>query len=389
MPGKGEEELPGSGAEVPGEGAGRVQGEGEGEGAGRVPGEAGPAGAGSGPVRRSVKTRDVAREAGVGLATVSRVINGKPSVAPELVRRVTETAHALGYRHDVTASSLRRADRRTATIALVLEDVANPFSSVLHRAVEDAARAEDILVLAGSSDEDPDRERELVDAFTMRRVDGLIVLPTGSTDEQLAAVRRQGTPVVCADRLVEIDRVDTVTVDNRDGTWAAVRRLHALGHRRIAFLGDLDAIWTARQRYAGYAGAQAEAGETVEDRLVHRDLHSAEAARAVTAGLLAAGDPPTAVFAAQNLLTIGARRALQDAGRQDQVALIGFDDFPVADMLAPGISVVSQDPARVGRTAAHLLLGRLRGGGDDLPARHSVVPTRYITRGSGEIRPGR
>ena len=386
MPGEGEESMPGE-DRVPGE----VRAAGTGSGSGgeeRVAGSgAGPGSAGR-PVRRSATMRDVARQAGVGLATVSRVINGKPGVAPELVRRVTETARALGYRHDVTASSLRRADRRTATIALVLEDVANPFSSVLHRAVEDAARDEDILVLAGSSDEDPDREHELIDAFTMRRVDGLIVLPTGRADEQLAAVRRQGTPVVCADRLVELDRVDTVTVDNRDGTWAAIRRLRALGHRRIAFLGDLDAIWTARQRYAGYAGAQAEAGEVVEDRLVHRDLHSAEAARAVTARLLAAADPPTAVFAAQNLLTIGARRALQDAGRQDRVALIGFDDFPVADMLTPGISVVSQDPARVGRTAARLLLGRLRGD-DDLPARHSVVPTRYIARGSGEIRPGR
>jgi LacI family transcriptional regulator len=336
---------------------------------------------------RAATMRDVARQAGVGLATVSRVINGKPGVAPELVRRVTETARALGYRHDLTASSLRRADRRTATIALVLEDVANPFSSVLHRAVEDAAREESILVLAGSSDEHPDRERELIDAFTLRRVDGLIVLPTGGTDEQLAAVRGHGTPVVCADRLVEIDRVDTVTVDNRDGTWSAVRRLRALGHRRIAFLGDSDSIWTARQRYAGFADAHAEAGEPVDERLVRRGLRSEEAARAATTRLLTGGEPPTAVFAAQNLLTMGARRALQDLGAQEEVALIGFDDFPVADLLTPGVSVVAQDPASVGRTAARLLLSRIRGGDDHLPSRHVVVPTRYVPRGSGEIRP--
>ncbi|WP_329259034.1 LacI family transcriptional regulator [Actinoallomurus sp. NBC_01490] len=337
--------------------------------------------------RRSVTMRDVARQAGVGLATVSRVINGKPGVAPELVRRVTETARALGYRHDVTASSLRRADRRTATIALVLEDVANPFSSALHRAVEDAAREEGILVLAGSSDERPERERELIDAFTLRRVDGLIVLPTGSTDEQLAAVRGHGTPIVCVDRLVEIDRVDTVTVDNRDGTWSAVRRLRALGHRRIAFLGDLDSIWTARQRFAGFADAHAEAGRPVEERLVRRGLRSEEEAHAATTRLLTGGEPPTAVFAAQNLLTMGARRALQGLGAQEQVALIGFDDFPVADLLTPGVSVVAQDPATVGRTAARLLLSRVRGGDDHLPARHVVVPTRYVARGSGEIPP--
>lgn len=336
--------------------------------------------------RRAATMRDVARQAGVGLATVSRVINGKPGVAPELVRRVTETARALGYRHDMTASSLRRADRRTATIALVLEDVANPFSSALHRAVEDAARERDILVFAGSSDEHPERERELIDAFTLRRVDGLIVLPTGRADEQLAAVRRQGTPVVCADRTVDIDRVDTVTVDNRAGAWSAVRRLRDLGHRKIAFLGDLESIWTARERYEGFRREHAEAGAPVDERLVHRGLHDAEAAYAVMARLLAGADPPTAVFAAQNLLTIGARRALQDRGLQERVALIGFDDFPVADMLAPGISVVAQDPGRIGRTAARLLLGRLQGE-DDLPARHPVIPTRYIARGSGEIGP--
>jgi LacI family transcriptional regulator len=192
---------------------------------------------------------------------------------------------------------------------------------------------------------------------------------------------------VCADRLVELDRVDTVTVDNRDGTWAAVRRLRALGHRRIAFLGDLETIWTARERYAGFTGAHAEARQPIDERLVRRNLHSAEAARAATARLLADPDPPTAVFAAQNLLTIGARRALQDAGLHDRIALIGFDDFPVADMLTPGISVVSQDAARVGRTAAELLLSRVRGDADPLPARHAVVPTRYVARGSGEIRP--
>jgi LacI family transcriptional regulator len=337
-------------------------------------------------VRRSATMRDVARQAGVGLATVSRVINGKPGVAPELVRRVTETARALGYRHDVTASSLRRADRRTATIALVLEDVANPFSCVLHRAVEDAARERDILVLAGSSDEHPDRERELIDAFTLRRVDGLIVLPTGESGEQLAAVRRHGTPIVCADRTVDIERVDTVTVDNRDGVWAATRRLRSLGHHKIAFLGDLESIWTARERYEGFRGEHAEAGAPIDERFVHRGLGGAEAARAVTARLLSAADPPTAILAAQNLLTIGARRALQERGLQERVALIGFDDFPVADMLTPGISVVAQDPGRIGRTAARLLLGRLTGE-DDLPARHAVVPTRYVARGSGEIPP--
>ncbi|MEV0398762.1 LacI family DNA-binding transcriptional regulator [Actinoallomurus sp. NPDC050550] len=339
------------------------------------------------PRRGKVTMRDVAQRAGVGLATVSRVINGKPGVAADLIERVNEAAHALGYRHDVTASSLRRADRRTATIALVLEDVANPFSSALHRAVEDAARAENILVLTGSSDEHPEREHELIDNFTLRRVDGLIVVPTGGTDGQLATVRRQGTPIVCVDRLVELDRVDTVTVDNREGTRAAVRRLLDLGHRRIAYLGDMRSIWTARERYEGYLEAHSGVGRPVDERLVRLDIRSADAAEhAIGEILTTVDDPPTAVFAAQNLLTIGTFRALERLGLHGRVALIGFDDFPLADMLRPGVSVVSQDPTEIGLMAARLLLGRINGG-DHRHARHAVVPTGYIARGSGEIPP--
>lgn len=343
-----------------------------------------------GAVRRPPTMRDVARIAGVGIATVSRVINGKPGVAPALAERVEAAADALGYRHDLTASSLRRADRRTATIALVLEDVANPFSSVLHRAIEEAMRERGILVIAASSDEQPERERELIDVFTLRRVDGLIVVPTGSGDEQLAAVSSQGTPIVCVDRPTEFDHVDTVTVDNRAGTREAVRRLRALGHRRIAFLGDLTSIWTARERHAGYLEAVGEPPAEIVSApvsgLVRRDLCSAEAAEQATREMFGHADPPTAIFAAQNLLTIGARRALQHLGLQRRVALIGFDDFPLADMLDPAVSVVAQDPLQMGLIAAHLLLNRI-GEAHDGPARHAVVPTAYIARGSGEIAP--
>lgn len=178
--------------------------------------------------------RDVAARAGVGLATVSRVVNGAPGVAPELAEKVREAARELGYRHDITASSLRRADRRTNTIALVVEDVANPFSSALHRAVTDAAAERGILVLSGSSDEDPTRERELVETFIARQADGLIVVPSGRADNPLRAARRFGTPLVVVDRIVKLDGVDTVVVDDRKGMAAAAMLLLAAGHRRVA-----------------------------------------------------------------------------------------------------------------------------------------------------------
>ncbi|MEH0544984.1 LacI family DNA-binding transcriptional regulator [Streptomyces sp. B21-105] len=332
--------------------------------------------------RRSATMRDVATMAGVGIATVSRVVNGKP-VTPDLAERVTRAAETLGYRHDLTASSLRRADRRTSTLGLVLEDAANPFSAALHRAVEDAAAERGLLVLAGSTDEDPVRERGLLKTFTARRVDGLIVVPTGQNDSDLDAARRAGTPVVCADRRTTAPQVDTVTVDNRAGVRAAVKRLHEAGHRRIAFLGDLRSIWTADERHAGFVEGLAEVGCVRHPSLVRRGLHGAEAARAATRELLALAHAPTAIVSGQNLLTLGARRTLQDLRLQRRVALIGFDDLPLADLLEPGISVIAQDHAAIGREAAGLLFDRLAG--EDGPARHRVLPTRYLARGSGEL----
>lgn len=332
---------------------------------------------------RSATMREVASLAKVGIATVSRVVNGKPGVAPDLVERVTRAAQMLGYRHDFTASSLRRADRRTGTVGLILEDAANPFSSALHRSVEDAAAERGVLVLASSSDGDPDRERGILQTFAARRVDGLIVVPTGQANDELAAARRRKVPVVCLDRPVEFDRVDTVTVDNRTGARTAVRVLHAAGHRRIAFLGDLRTIWTARERHDGFVEALAQVGCPLDDSLVRRDLRSATAAEQAALELLALPEPPTAIFSAQNLITIGTRRALQHLGMHHRVALIGFDDVSLADLLEPGISVIAQDPAALGREGARLFFERLDG--EQGPARHSVIPAHYLARGSGEL----
>ncbi|TDT97938.1 LacI family transcriptional regulator [Streptomyces sp. 846.5] len=331
---------------------------------------------------RSVTMRDVASQAGVGIATVSRVVNGKAGVTADVVERVTRAAQLLGYRHDLTASSLRRADRRTGILGLVLEDVANPFSSALQRAVEDAATERGVLVLAGSSDEDPVRERGLIQTFSAHRVDGLVVVPTGQAGG-LAAALDHDIPVVCVDRVVDGATADTVTTDNRLGVRECVRALHALGHRRIAFLGDLAAIWTARERYAGFAEGMDDTGCRPSPALVRRGLHTQAAAEKAVGSLLELPDPPTAIFSAQNLITVGARRVLQNLELEYRVALIGFDDFPLADLLSPGVSVVAQDPAAMGREAARLLFERLDG--EKGPIRHSVVATRWIARGSGEL----
>jgi LacI family transcriptional regulator len=329
--------------------------------------------------------RDVARLAGVGLGTVSRIVNGAPGVNPELVERVTDAARLLDYRHDSTASSLRRADRRTGTVGMIVENVANPYSSALQRAVEDAADQRGLLLLSGSNDEDPARERRLLDNLTQRRVDGLIIVPTGRVHDALVTARRRGVPIVCVDRPIDLDEVDSVTVDNRRGVRDAVRRLHELGHRRIAFLSDLAGIWTSRERHAGFVEGLAAVGCALDESLVRRDLHDETEAESALRELFTEAEPPSAILAAQNLVTIGALTGLRALGLAHRVALVGFDDFPLADMLTPRVSVIAQDVARLGATAAELLFARLDG--ETGPARHRVLPTTYIARGSGEITP--
>jgi len=299
---------------------------------------------------------------------------------------VREAVELLGYRPNVTASNLRRADRKTQTIGLILEDVSNPFSSAVHRAIEDVAVPHSTLVLAGSAEESPARERELLLAFVSRRVDGLIVIPVGDDQSLMLRERRFGRPIVFIDRIGSITDADTVTADNRGGARAAVSHLAAHGHRRIAFVGDASWIWTASERHLGYLEALGAEGIRLDPSLVVVDVRSSDAAAEVVHGLLALSDPPTALFTAQNLITVGAVRALQQLGRQHDVALVGFDDVVLADLLEPPISVVAQDPTALGRIAAELLFGRLAG--DRSPPRHIVVPTRLVPRGSGEISTG-
>jgi LacI family transcriptional regulator len=331
------------------------------------------------------RMNDVARAAGVSIKTVSRVVNGVQSVNPVLAAQVRGAIEALNYRPDIGASTLRRSDRRTGTIALLLEDVGNPFSSALHRAVEDEARARGVQVLTGSLDEDPQRERELALAFTMRRADGLIIAPASDDQSYLATEFQDDTPVVFVDRPGHGIPADTVLATNVIGATEATRHLISHGHRRIAYLGDYTRIATARQRHQAYAAAMREAGLEPDPTLVVPDLHTTPAAESKVMELLHRPDPPTALFTGQNLVTIGAVRALRRLGLHHAVALIGFDDFPLADLLEPAVTVIAQDPAMMGRIAAQTLFSRIEG--DTGAPRQHWIPTTLIRRGSGELPP--
>jgi len=331
-------------------------------------------------VRRATMN-DVARLAGVSIKTVSRVVNDEAGVHPATAERVLSAIDQLGFRRNLSARNLRRGSS-TGAVGLVLEDVANPFYSGVTRAVEEVSRPRGRLVITGSSDEDPARERELALEFCSRRVDGLLIVPAGLQHGYLLPEMRAGTPVVFLDRPAGDVVADTVLVDDIGGTIEAVLHLASFGHRRIAFLGDAPGIFTANERLRGYREGCARAGLGFDGSLVAMGPHDGASVRAALRRLADAPDPATAVVTGNNRITVHALRAL--AGSATRPALVGFDDFELADLLSPPVSVIAHDASALGKAAADLLYARLDGDGS--PPRRVVLPVRLVARGSGEVR---
>lgn len=318
---------------------------------------------------------DVAAEANVSVKTVSRVVNHEAGVRPDTAARVVAVIERLGFRRTDSGRLLRLG--RTSTIGLVVEDLANPFYSQIGAAVEREARIRRHQLITASAEGSPSRERAVLAELVARRVDGLVVVPAGATPVADADVLASGTPIVYLDRPVRGD-ADMILSDNHGGIRSAMEHLVAHGHRRIGFLGDDPEFWTARQRREAFTG-------------VHDDLHLPDPPRVcmgphtmATVGEALTGwtsgrDPVTAVITGNNRITIHALRAMR---RLDlPLALVGYDDFELADLIDPPVTVIHQDPAAMGQKAAQQLFVRLLG--EEAPATTVVMPTRLIVRASG------
>lgn len=327
--------------------------------------------------------KDVAAHAGVGLKTVSRVVNEEPGVTSDTATRVQDAIERLGFRRNDSARILRK--RRTSSIGLVLEDIGDPFYSALSRAVEDSARSHETLLFTGSSAENAHREQELTLAFCARRVDGLLIVPAGRDHRYLESEAHAGMAMVFLDRPPQGLDADTVLTDNRAGAREGVEHLLAHGHSAVGFIGDEEHIHTAAERLQGYREAMADADCPVHPSWVAMGTTDTERVRQDLQRLLAPPEPVTAVFLGNNRVTAAAMPVL--LGRPDPVAVVAFDDLEFAELLSPGLTVIAQDQAGIGRTGADLLFQRLEG--DTSPVRRLSLPARLITRGSGELPPGR
>jgi LacI family transcriptional regulator len=324
--------------------------------------------------------RDVAQHAGVSPMTVSRALRDDPRVSAEKKARIWTAVNVLGYTRNEAARNLRLG-RSGGLVGLVVTNLANPFYSQVALGVEAMTSEHGMRVILGNSGEDVASERQLVDDFVSRRLDGIIVVPVGSNHGHLNAAQQAGIPVVLAAsppvRLI----ADAVMLDDFGGSLEATHHLIGAGHRKIAFLGLQPSTWTGSERFRGYCAALEEAGIPLDERIVSRQYRDVAAAERATLAMLAQEDPPTAVFAANNRNTIGAYRAIR--GRRSNIALAGFDDFELADMLALPLTVVKYDPAELGRRAAELLCDRInepQPQTEPVP-RRIVIPTKLVEYG--------
>lgn len=319
---------------------------------------------------------DVAREAGVALRTVSRYVNGATNIDADLAERIRAAIETLGYRRNLAAASIRPG-WDSKVLGLIIGDLSNPYYTALTRAIEREASDRGYLLITASSEEDGTRHDRLVDRLVEQRVDGLIIVPPHHPARRWSDVAGTLPPIVFLDRPVTGMPADVVLSDDAGGATAAVQALIDAGARAVAFVGDSLSIHTLEQRMLGYERALTAHGIAVRVELVSTNAHTEAQARSAVTRLLAETDVD-AIFAANNRATIGALWAFRDAGRR--LPLIGFDDFDLAELLQPEVSVVSQDVEQMGTLAGRILIDRLQG--DVSEHRVHSLPTTLVLRGS-------
>ncbi|SDM85726.1 transcriptional regulator, LacI family [Paenibacillus sp. yr247] len=305
---------------------------------------------------------DIAEKAGVSAMTVSRVINNTGRISEATRKRVRKVMEDLHYIPNSMARSL--VLQKTNILSLLITDITNPFYTTLARGAEDAAMRSGYRLLFANSDEDYAKEKGYVDMILSARVDGVLFAPTGDHSlENLEQLQKHQIPFVVLDREIPGIEADMVLGDSKEGARKLVDHLIGLGHRRIAMINGSQDVSTARLRYTGYREAHLLNGLSVEDSLVvhlnYRDFQDESALDA----LLHHEDPPTAIFAANNMLAVGVIQSLRQRGLQvpGDLSIVCFDDFGMAGAINPFLTVASQPAYQFGSLGMQLLIERIEG----------------------------
>jgi len=322
----------------------------------------------------SVRMKDIAHTLGISQTTVSHVLRGRDGefrIGAKTARRVRDAVERLGYRPSVLARNLKH--HRAYALALAVGDLADPFWSALALGAQQEAEHHGYVLVVSHTGETLDKERQLLEMLRERRVDGLILAPAHLKPRHLAPLRNERRPFVLVDRTIDGLDVPSVVTDSVAGVRLAVDHLVSRGHRQIGYLGGPIHITTFRDRLAGYRQAMAAHGLPAGPHAVSRsDL---EEARKEAERLFRRRPAATAVITGNLWLTMGTLRAAPE-----DVVVVGFDDFYLADLLRRPVTTVAQPVEDLGREAVRLLLEEVASPGGN---RHVVLPPRLIVRGGG------
>ena len=322
--------------------------------------------------------RDVARAAGVSLATVSYVVNRGPKpVGEDTRKRVVAAMHRVGYKMD---HRLRRRSR-SLTIGAIVPDPTNSFFTQALAGMESILQSPGHMLLVASSDDNPDRELKALNTLARARVDGLILTPTGNVPEEVERVRARGVPVVLMDRDGGDTHLSRVVMDNYGAAFRATRLLIESGHRRIALINGPERISTARERLRGYRDALERTGIGFDPKYVRLGAFSLEHGRQSTLDLLALPERPDAIFSSSVILTPGVLWSLRARRLRwpEDIAIVGFGDAAWAELVTPMLTVVEQPARQLGEVAARLLLSASGAAGE---GQHLVLESKLILRES-------
>ncbi|NQX63370.1 LacI family DNA-binding transcriptional regulator [Paenibacillus qinlingensis] len=325
---------------------------------------------------------DIAAKAGVSAMTVSRVINNTGRISEKTRKRVRKVMEELHYIPNMLARSL--VSQKTHLLSLLITDITNPFYTTLARGAEDAAKKAGYRLLFANSDEDYAKEKDYIDMILTTRVDGVLLAPTGDHSlENLNQLRKHHIPFVVLDREIPGIDVDVVLGDSKAGARNLVEHLIRLGHRRIALVNGLQDVSTARLRYTGYEEAHRLSGLQLDESLIvhlgYRDFHDDSALDQ----LFQLEQPPTAIFAANNMLAVGVIQSLRARGFHvpGDISVVCFDDFGPAGAINPFLTVASQPAYQFGQLGMQLLIERLESE-NNYEFRKIMLPSQLIVRSS-------
>ena len=314
--------------------------------------------------------RDVARHAGVSIATVSATLNDLNPVSAETRRRVWEAVKAVGYSPNAVARSLRLGKSRL--IGMILGEITNPFCSALVRAAERVAQTAGYSIIICNSDDDVERELTMIDQLRAQHVAGILITAIGQGAAYVRHLARSDLPplVTIDQRVLGLDR-DFVGVDNRAAARMLTEYLIRLGHRRIAMISGREGLWTADERIAGFRETMATAGLPVDSSLCVQTAYQSDAAARATVPMLTRPDPPTAIVGGNNVIALGALQAIVDLGFRcpDDISVAGIDDVPWSGLVRPRVTTAAQPIEEIATVAVEWLLQRIAGGGDAPPPR--------------------